>query len=144
VRGNWETTQWLLDKAGTPTVDLYRGILLKDKGKEEPTEIKRPDYPLPFHYTKLPDVVLERNGAQSTTTDFSVANKWNGIGKLKQGLGPEDRVVLRVHVPRTAVLSVPAYGKNIEGEREVIIAGTAWKKWDAWLNKAPTFAEAPV
>jgi hypothetical protein len=145
VRAKWETSQYLLDKAGMSEVKVYRGILLKDKGRDEPTEVKSPDYPLPFHYNRLPDIVLHRNGAQSATTDPYVANKWKGIGALAKGFNPEkDRVVFRMRVPRTAVLSLPAYGQNMASEHEVVLAGTAWKRWDAWHQKAPTFAEAAL
>jgi hypothetical protein len=34
---------------------------------------------------------------------------------------------------------VPAYGINVQGEHEVVIAGTAWKGWDAWAGTAPEF-----
>jgi len=47
-------------------------------------------------------------------------------------------VVVRARVPRTAVISVPAYGKNIHEEKEVVVAGTSWKAWDAWYQKAPS------
>jgi hypothetical protein len=145
VRAKWETTQYLLDKGQKPTVEVYRGILLKERGKEEPVPVKSPDYPLPFHYTKLPEIVLHRNGAQSTTTDPYVANKWRGIGALAKGFDPDkDRVVFRMQTPRTAVLSLPAYGQNMMSEHEVILAGTAWKKWDAWHDRAPTFAQVPA
>jgi hypothetical protein len=50
---------------------------------------------------------------------------------------------MRMHVPRTAVVSVPAYGLNVHGEREVIVAGTAWVNWDAWYQKAPSHDIVP-
>jgi hypothetical protein len=89
----------------------------------------------PPDFTRLPDIQVERNGAASATTDRGVANKWDG----KDG-----RVVLRASVPRTAVVSVPAYGINVEGEHEVVIAGTAWKGWDAWYGAAPQFDKVKI
>jgi hypothetical protein len=86
-------------------------------------------------YTKLPDIKVERNGAASTTTDPKVANDWDGSS---------GRVVLRASVPRTAVVSVPAYGQNVHSEKEVVIAGTAWVGWDAWSGRAPTFDAVPM
>ena len=82
-----------------------------------------------LHQTRLPDIHVDRNGAASTTTDLRVANKWDGT---------DGRVVLRASVPRTAVVSVPAYGINVQGEHEVVIAGTAWKGWDSWYGVAPS------
>ena len=139
IRAKWETSQYLLDKADRPEVDLYRGIMLKDKGREEPTKLPVEGYGFPFHFTRLPDVVVHRNGAQSTTTDMNIANSWKGVGAATHGFdASKDRVVLRMKVPRTAVLSLPAYGQNVYGEHEVVLAGTAWKKWDAWLGHAPS------
>jgi len=31
------------------------------------------------------------------------------------------------------------YGQNEHNEQEVVVAGTAWKKWDTWRQQAPTF-----
>ncbi len=86
-------------------------------------------------FSKLPNISVKRNGAASTTTDVGVANRWDG----KSG-----RVVLRTEVPRTAVVSVPAYGINVQGEHEVVVAGTAWVGWDAWKDHAPTFDVVPL
>jgi hypothetical protein len=83
-------------------------------------------------YTKLPNLTIHRNGAASMTTDPGVANGWG------QNL---TRVVMRARVPRTAVVSVPAYGQNIHSEHEVVVAGTAWNKWDAFYQRAPRFEE---
>jgi len=82
------------------------------------------------HFERLPDMHIDRNGAASATTNRTVANAWDGNA---------GRVVLRASVPRTAVVSVPAYGINVQGEHEVVIAGTAWKGWDAWAGTAPEF-----
>jgi len=86
-------------------------------------------------FEKYPAIDVKRNGAASTTTDPGVANKWDG---------QEDRVVLRAEVPRTAVVSIPAYGINVHKEREVVVAGTAWVGWDAWRKRAPEFSEVPM
>lgn len=88
-----------------------------------------------LHYTKLPDLKVERNGAASTTTDPHVANDWGALN---------GRVVLRAEVPRTAVLSVPAYGINVHSEHESVVMGTAWHNWDAWHKMAPTFETVPM
>jgi hypothetical protein len=65
----------------------------------------------------------------------TVSNNWDG---------DLNRVVLRASVPRTAAVSVPAYGINVHSEREVVVAGTAWKAWDAWQGRAPTFEQVPM
>jgi hypothetical protein len=86
-------------------------------------------------YEKLPDLSVKRNGAASTSTHASVSNAWDGSS---------GRVVLRAEVPRTAVVSVPAYGINVHSEHEVVVAGTAWKAWDAWKGRAPEFEAVPL
>lgn len=86
-------------------------------------------------YRQMPDMHVDRNGCASTSLTRSVSNGWDGN---------EHRVVLRVQVPRTAVVSVPAYGINVQEEKEVVVAGTAWNKWDAWAGKAPSFEELPM
>jgi hypothetical protein len=127
LRAKWETTQFLLDKANMPTLDVFRAVSIQgDKGAE---------YPLTGQFTKLTDIKLERNGAQSTSTKLSVPNNWDGAA---------DRVVLRMHIPRTAALSVPVYGQNVYGEEEVVVTGTAWGKWDAWRGRAPDIDEVPM
>jgi hypothetical protein len=142
IRAKWETTQYLLDKADTHVVNVYRAVSIPNVDgegagaavmKKETVQAGRFEYG--SNYEKLPDLHVVRNGAASTTTDQSVANKWDGSS---------DRVVLRASVPRTAVLSIPAYGQNIHSEHEVVIAGTSWVGWDAWAKKAPTFSEVPM
>jgi len=81
-------------------------------------------------FERLDNIDLQRNGAASTTTDAKIANGWGSNAS---------RVVLRMEVPRTAVVSVPAYGQNVFKEHEVVVAGTAWKSWEAWRTTAPTF-----
>jgi hypothetical protein len=125
VRGKWETTQYLLDKSGDDTVNVYRGIE-HDAGDDH-------DQPV-GSFAKLPNVDIQRNGAASTSTDPSVANNWDG----------GNRIVLRMSVPRTAVLSVPAYGQNVYKEHEVVVTGTAYKGWDAWHRRAPEFDSVPI
>jgi len=41
-------------------------------------------------------------------------------------------------------VSVPAYGDNVHSEQEVVIVGTAWRNWDAWSGRAPSFEEVPM
>lgn len=186
VRAKWETTQYLLDKANKPMVDVFRAVHIDDvaklgqqkfqaieltpeaaavqdasfkvkggqgeqfyfKTKAEAdafAEKKNVEFGIGLKpvdtsirtedingYTKLPDLTIHRNGAASMTTDSGVANGWG------QNL---TRVVMRARVPRTAVVSVPAYGQNIHSEHEVVVAGTAWNKWDAFYQRAPKFEE---
>jgi hypothetical protein len=191
VRGKWETSQYLLDKAGIQTVSVYRGVnispaptwsiaevnqtsvsappvapeqagasgnmwrarstdgdtryfatkdqadnFVKVKEEENPPEpLEKVESPAGREYYKYPDISVRRNGAASTTTDPKVANDWDGA---------TGRVVLRAEVPRTAVVSVPAYGINVHSEHEVVVAGTAWVGWDAWKGRAPEFTEVPM
>jgi hypothetical protein len=141
VRAKWEVSQYLLDKAGVKTLDLYRGIrfekdVLDKRFKQTVTEVEQqlaPDHSRIFNH--LPNMHIERNGAASTTTDPQVANDWSAHNT---------RVVLRAQVPRTAALSIPAYGINVHSEHEVVVAGTAWKGWDAWKGTAPPFDAVPL
>lgn len=139
VRAKWEVTQWLLEKANKPVLNLYRAISLRDKNdpnraldlsKLPPDEAENIGGNVWFKGLRL-----DRNGAQSTSIDPSVVNEWGS----KFG-----RVVLRIQVPRTAVVSVPAYGINVHKEKEVVVAGTAWKGWDAWVTYAPMFEAEPL
>lgn len=142
VRAKWETTQYLLDKADTQVVDLYRAVGIPEKDlrtiTHEPVQTI-PGSPDLGVYQKLTSIELARNGAQSMTVDPGVANNWSSLGTYDN-----KRVVLRAEVPRTAVVSVPAYGINVTHEREVVVAGTAWKGWDAWENAAPSFDEVAL
>jgi hypothetical protein len=141
VRAKWEVSQYLLDKAGVKNLELYRGIrfekeVLEKRFKQVTTEVLEhlgPDHDRIFNH--LPNMHVERNGAASTTTDPGVANDWSAHNT---------RVVLRAVVPRTAALSVPAYGINMQSEHEVVVAGTAWKGWDAWKGTAPSFKAVPL
>jgi hypothetical protein len=150
IRAKWETTQYLLDRAGAQELPLYRGIDLKrydparyeQAVKEKGLDLKQlviaesPYRASGETYEKAPTIKVDRNGAASATTDPEVANGWK-----KGSLG---NVVLRALVPRTAAISIPAYGINIHSEHEVVIAGTAFKAWDAWIKRAPTFDEVPI
>lgn len=150
VRAQWETCQWLLDKAGTHTVGVYRGVFI-DVGKKEKTEEVKTDKLTDEErkggardaWFKLPGTKIDRNGASSWTTDPDVANNWAGAGEDSDE-GEGEHVTLRAQIPRTAVISVPAMGLNLAGEHEVVVAGTAWKSWDAWRESAPAFDKVAV
>jgi uncharacterized protein len=131
VRAKWEATQYLLDKADIHTLDLYRAVNIVGGRRESGETVKA----LGKEYHPLPSVHVARNGALSTTTDREIANDWGGNN---------GRVVLRIEAPRTAAVSVPAYGINVHGEHEVVLAGTAWKAWDAWDSVAPRFGDVPI
>jgi hypothetical protein len=134
TRAKWETTQYLLDKAGIKTLNLYRGISLP-AGMDYQKALRHYDAGQDIAgHRYMPTLDVVRNGAASTTTDPSVANDWGG----------GDRVVLRAQVPRTAAISVPAFGINIKSEHEVVVTGTAWHGWDAWAERAPTFDDVPL
>ena len=121
VRAKWEVTQELLDRAGIQEVKVYRAIHMPEVAKNNAGIIR--------------DAHIERNGLASFTTDHSVANGWGS---------DSSRVALRAIVPRTAIISVPAYGKNIHSEHEVVVAGTGWTGWDAWSGDAPRFEDTPM
>ena len=131
VRGKWEATQYLLDKADLDELELYRGIALdRDKYEQAQGEVEIVD-----GYQKATNLNIVRNGAASTSVKASVSNKWSS---------DDSRVVIRLHIPRTAAISIPAYGINVHSEAEVVVAGTAWKSWDAWLEEAPTFEKRKI
>ena len=142
IRGKWETTQYLLDKANVQTLKLYRAIRWTPPfmGKKE-QKIKGGygKYSGPSTYTRYPHAHVARNGCASYTTSQSVANGWTDVG-----------TILRAVIPRTAAISVPAYGINIHTEHECVIGGLAWQAWDAWKRNgsrapgAPTFEEVPL
>ena len=138
VRAKWETTQWLLERAGIKRLNLYRTIALPfdepPKTTEVPAGPNDEEHRGIEPFRRLDHITIKRNGAASTTSDVDIANRWDGDG----------RVVLRAHVPRTTVVSVPAYGQNLHSEHKSVIAGTAWAGWDAWLNRAPTFEQVPM
>lgn len=144
VRAKWETTQYALEKAGVNSMIVYRGLRIPGFEKEAVEEVETPRIPDPNYpevsnsqiYERFTDAHLSRNGCYSTTTKRDVANTWSA--------GNGQKVVLRVDAPRTAVLSVPAYGINVHSEKEVVLAGTAFRGWDAWKNNAPSFADIPM
>jgi hypothetical protein len=135
IRAKWEVTQYLLDKADKDELELYRGMTL-DKMLVEKIFKHAESGKRVGSFTHLPTMDVKRNGAASTTTALTVANGWGGGGAGK--------VTLRAIVPRTAAVSIPAYGINIKSEQEVVVAGTAWKGWDVWQGQAPGFTSTPL
>jgi uncharacterized protein len=131
VRAKWETTQFLLDKAGMQELELYRGINLDPDKYEQAVR----DHEVVRGMKKVPTLKVVRNGAASTTFNADIANGWSA---------DDTRIVLRALMPRTAAISVPAYGINVKSEQEVVVAGTAWKKWDAWIKKAPRIGDVAM
>jgi hypothetical protein len=130
VRGQWETTQYILNKAGTNELQTYRAIFLSNQ--ELATTEKRGT-----GYVQLPSIQLQRNAAASATMKREVANEWQGVDRPPSST----RVVLRFRTPRTAAFSLPVYGKNVSGESEVVILGEkTGLKWDAWQGEAPDFS----
>ena len=126
LRGKWETTQYLLDKAGIQTMKVYRNIEWDVPFMGSRTQ------KLEDGYIRFPNAVISRNGCQSCTTDLGVANRWGG------------NIVFRASAPRTAALSIPAYGINVHTEHECVLAGTAWQAYDVWNKPAPTFDNVPL
>lgn len=143
VRGQWETNQWLLNKAGADYVDVYRAVMLPDLDNANVVSHEVPASSISVHvYDELPEISLQRNGAQSTTSDVGVANSWQGISGLHEP--GSVRAVLRIRAPRTSVLSVPVFGDNEANEHETVLAGTRdrwW--WDLWRRDAPEFNVYP-
>lgn len=143
VRGQWETNQWLMSKAGEDYIDVYRGVLIPTADIQSSTIVH---HEIPGitdnQYAELPRISLQRNGAQSTTSDPDVANAWGGVGTIPTV--PSERVVLRIRAPRTSVISLPVYGDNEASESETVLAGTRdrwW--WDLWRSRAPEFNVHP-
>ena len=136
IRGKWETTQYLLDKANIQTMKVYRNIEWNPPfmgSKKNRIKAKLDKFSSsPSTFTRYPNAVISRNGCQSCTTSAHVANDWGG------------NIVFRVVAPRTAALSIPAYGINIHTEHESVVAGTAWQAYDVWQKPAPTFEEVPL
>lgn len=164
LRGTWESSQYVLDKAGVEEqITTWRAI---ERPREEldrstkwhvRTGVKMEAY-LPAgktptdppertsaseYHVRLPDVKLLRNGAQSASAFPETPNSWNGVGYNEFFDGVENRsdkqrVVLRVNNNREDVLSLPVFGQNVHSEAEVITLGTEWREWEAWLDRAPT------
>jgi hypothetical protein len=86
-------------------------------------------------YIKLPDLELQRAGAQSTTGTPEVTKF---VGRRGQPTPGPQRVVLRIEAPAT--LSIPVYGTTIRrSTRRCSWDQDRWA-WDAWMLTAPTFA----
>lgn len=161
LRAKWETTQYLLDRADIPVVQAYRGITMEHKLKGD-AGANVGDFNPPHNGLQKNDVGTEFDlktlavGSKLTTSSGKVITKVStddlpsgyapGVGtwKYSQPKGSQSRIVLRAEVPRTAVVSIPAYGVNVKSEQEVVVAGAAWKGWDAWSGRAPTFEEVPM
>jgi len=137
VRGQWETTQFLLHQADTLRVPVYRAIV---RPRDELDQTRHVDLEAG---TKLPDYQLRQNAAASATTKRQVANEWNGVS-VRLDPNKSQRVVLRFDAPRTAVFSLPVYGQNVYNESEVVLMGTKGLKWDAWLKEGPEFKEQRI
>ena len=131
--GQITDANWVHDKTGQ-VVDADN--ITKDYDNALGVRSEKVQSPTGSTFTRLPDVSVVRNGAASTTTDVDVANQWKS--------GHSGKVVLRAEVPRTAIISVPAYGINVHSEHEVVIAGTAWHGWDAWHERAPRLSDVPL
>jgi len=168
IRAKWETTQYLLDRADMPVVQVYRGINMEhrpDVTTSQKGEFNPPTSGMVSGYKvghgdpsdmgplNLKDfdigAVLKIASGKTITKDSAIdppGNKGSGIGTWTYDEAPtvSRRIVLRAEVPRTAVISVPAYGVNVKSEQEVVVVGTAWRDWDAWSGRAPSFTEVPL
>lgn len=146
VRAQWETVQYLAEQTKMEELTVYRAVFLPMKDlsalSREGKETKPESGWKKATFTQLHGVKLWKNGVSSWTTDANVANKWKGVGDVDYRM-PEDtvRVVLRAKIPRSAVLSVPVFGKNYAKESEVIVAGTGVSRLEAFADKAPEVEE---
>ena len=156
LRAKWETTQFMLDKADVPVLNLYRGITLSHRREGDPeTDRSVKIYPSITMAEKMGagqgDLVdVTKSGVPSSGETHFIKDA-NGSWVPYSGPPPatmpppiRSRVVIRAEVPRTAVLSVPAYGQNVHSEHEVVITGTAWHNWDAYSDRAPSHEEVPI
>lgn len=134
TRATWESSQYVLDQGGHQDVVTWRGLLLPGDAVDAAPE-KVVSHGVGSRNTLMTEFELRANGAQSATTDPSVANSWQGVGPKPQNA---KRVVLRVKDDRSSVLSIPAFGQNIHNEQEVILLGTPWDHAQAWKQAAPT------
>lgn len=145
VRAQWETSQFLMHKAGVDEIPVYRAVFLPGNqiGSKKQEVSEEPAFSMlsSRQQQPLPDLRLQQNGVSSWTAQREVANEWGGIGSVPEG---HERVVLRARIPSTAVFSLPVHGKNVESEQEVVVAGTPWKAWDAWRHDAPEFGRVPL
>jgi hypothetical protein len=155
IRAKWETTQYMLDKADKPSLELYRGINMPHLTGKESVGTFNP--PSSGKVTLLNggevDLANATVGTQYHIASGKTITKVSEDPQYKTQLGkwqygeperPTNRVVIRAEVPRTAVLSVPAYGVNVHSEHEVVVTGTAWHHWDAYSERAPDAADIPV
>jgi hypothetical protein len=163
IRAKWETTQYLLDRAGMPVLQLFRGISLPHTPSTAAPATgeyatphsgvvtgyavgKHPSDSGPIELEKVPVGTVLKISSGKTITKVSDTGNEPLVGTWKFDEPPREvnRVVLRAELPRTAVISVPAYGINVKSEQEVVVAGTAWKNWDAWSGRAPSFEDVPM
>lgn len=133
VRAQWETTQFILRKAGASDFTAYRAVYLPNDTIEAHDQ-KEYVGNAGRSYFAIPDATIKRNAASSWTTTAKVANDWSGMGSTSG----QERIVLRGQLPRTSAFSLPVFGKNVQGEHEVVVAGTKepWT-WEAWHRRAP-------
>ncbi len=147
VRGTWEASQYVMRKADINEFTTWRAIFLskaeiENDGKAIKKTVEYEWSPSRYErkekkeeeFTALPGIRLKRNGAASTSSLPSVCNSWGGVGNKPEN---SQRVVLRIRSPRTACVSAPCFGQNLHNEEEIVLAGTTWRGWDAWLDKAP-------
>jgi phage-related protein (TIGR01555 family) len=146
VRAKWEVSQFALESAGVQSANVYRALILKVPETAKQLQLNEKGEQVPTGQTgqfiKLPETHISRNGAASTSTNAKVPNSWQGTDTLVSKDNP--RVVIRAVVPRSAMLSTPAFGINLQSEKEVVVAGTGWMGWDAWLHTAPTLEDVPM
>jgi hypothetical protein len=158
IRAKWETTQFMLDKADIPSLTLYRGINMphftgKDSvGDFNPPssgkvtllnggEVELSNALVGTQYHIASGKTITKVGEKDTAhTPYSQFGHWQ-YGEPER---PTSRVVIRAEVPRTAALSVPAYGVNVHSEHEVVVTGTAWHHWDAFSERAPAADVIPI
>jgi hypothetical protein len=160
LRAKWETTQYLLDKADIPVVQAYRGITYAHKlpgaanvGDFNPPAsgiVKESGSQQSVNLAEMPVGASVKISSGKTITKVSAEDLPSGYAKgtgkwtYAEPKETQSRIVLRAEVPRTAVVSVPAYGVNVKSEQEVVVVGTGWKGWDAWSGRAPSFEEVPM
>lgn len=161
IRAKWETTQYLLDRADMPVVQAYRGITMPHK-LEGDAGVNKGEFNPPSSGIQITDQGVKTNLANYKVGDTVKTQSGKTITKasdkdMPSGYAPgtgqwtydqpkeaQSRIVMRAEVPRTAVVSVPAYGVNVHSEQEVVVVGTAWRNWDAWSGRAPSFDAVPM
>ena len=157
LRAKWETSQYMLDKADTPVLNLYRGITLPHRTAGTDSNWEVVAHPSGSGFALRTVLGVDANGDKTygiyalNASGVGTA-QWPTEANAKSGMAlytPKqddraERVVIRAEVPRTAVLSVPAFGQNIHSEHEVVITGTAWHNWDAYSGRAPRAEAVPI